>query len=219
MLSRIVGDTVRIQTKEWMDAQEKDAAGCIEVCGVTFNTAMQKYAGKIATILNVEGEKPGDFYTLDIDSGEWAWTDQMFDPCYRPEDEPLSTEDAIHAMMDKGEALYDKSGNKYYWDKDDKCFYHQYLDITSAAVVYRFKDIYYRAPVRPVRPMTIWEILAWANSEESRGWVVMLTEAGSWRTPQFHAYDREVDQYQRARLRPDNSGIDESTIQDFEVEE
>jgi hypothetical protein len=154
----------------------------------------------------------------------------MFDPDYRPEDEPLSAKDAILAMVDGGETLYDKSGNEYYWDKGDKRFYHRYLDTASLNAVVRFNDVYYR-PARRKRPMTRWEILAWATSEESRGWLVrsrFIGDVGFWRQwdlPQRFSYDTcegmaddGLFEYQRARMLPDNSGIDESTIQGFEIE-
>jgi hypothetical protein len=58
-----------------------------------------------------------------------------------------------------------------------------------------------------------------ANSGKSRGWVVKPENGGEWESPQFLGYNMEADRYQRARLLPDLSGVDESTIQGFEAEE
>jgi hypothetical protein len=76
-----------------------------------------------------------------------------------------------------------------------------------------------RRPAKHNRPMTRWEVLVWANSEESRGWVVQAQGNKMWYIPQFFSYDTDTAKYRRARLLPDNSGIDESTIRGFEVEE
>jgi hypothetical protein len=56
------------------------------------------------------------------------------------------------------------------------------------------------------------------TSEESRGWVVNFDNS-DWVSPQCRSYDGELKKYRRARLLPDLSGIDESTICGFEVEE
>jgi hypothetical protein len=66
--------------------------------------------------------------------------------------------------------------------------------------------------------MSRWEILAWANSEESRGWVVRQADDADWFHPQYFDYLLNVEAYQRARFSPE-TGVDESTIQGFEVEE
>jgi ABC-type transport system substrate-binding protein len=48
-----------------------------------------------------------------------------------------------------------------------------------------------------------------------RAWV----PPGAWVPPQNLGYTEDIKFYQRARLLPDLSGVDESTIQRFEVEE
>jgi hypothetical protein len=70
-----------------------------------------------------------------------------------------------------------------------------------------------------MRTMTCWEALAWASSEASHGWVVTPEGDETWFPPQFYSYIGNIDKYQRARLLPDGSGIDESSICGFEVEE
>jgi hypothetical protein len=102
---------------------------------------------------------------------------------------PLSARDAIRAMLD-GEILR---------DEDDGLRRH----------------------VKHKRFMTRWEVLDWANSEASRGWVVCIESKSDdfWEPPQCLGYNLDIKSYRRARLLPDLSGVDESTIQGFEVEE
>ena len=98
------GDTVRIRSKEWMDAQEKNDLGSI-VGKEKFvlSIRMMEFAGKPAKI-TVCCEN-GSFH-LDIDGGRFYWEEWMFDPDYTqdhpnyPEDGPLSAEDAVRAMLD-----------------------------------------------------------------------------------------------------------------------
>jgi hypothetical protein len=214
-----VGNIVRIQSQKWIDAQEKDnvEGGIIAICrnGSLFVKKMFQYAGKIAKI--VEMDEKNEFYKLDID-GAWGWQDWMFDPDYRPEDEPLSPEDAIRAMLD-GETLYNKSGIVYTWNKDKKCFYFQYSPTTSNFPTSNFSNLY-RRPAKRTRYMTTEEISTWVRSEASHGWMVRNSQNSStWTFPNYYEYTSAEIYYQRAKLLPDLSGIDESTIQGFEVEE
>jgi hypothetical protein len=212
-----VGDTVRIQSQEWVEAQEKDNNGDIDFLHApTFFSAMFRYAGKIAKIAKVYDSS--DCYRLDVDNGKCLWTDQMFDPDYRPEDEPLSAEDAIHAMVENGEKLYDEDGWEYFWDSDEKSLAYRKNGGIIIIKHTHLTDLY-RRPAKRTLLWTRWEILAWANSDESRGWLIKSREDTAWYLPQFHAYNQPVEVYQRARLLPDHSGIDEDTIQGFEVEE
>jgi hypothetical protein len=48
---------------------------------------------------------------------------------------------------------------------------------------------------------------------------VVRQEGDTWKPPQFFSYNMDLDEHQRARLLPDLSGVDEDTIQGFEVEE
>jgi hypothetical protein len=66
--------------------------------------------------------------------------------------------------------------------------------------------------------MTGEEARAWAESNESLGWMVKHQET-HWTFPRYFGYGEIITNYQRAKLLPDGSGIDESTIQGFEVEE
>ncbi|MDR1249014.1 MAG: hypothetical protein LBK63_06900 [Treponema sp.] len=222
-----VGDTVRIQSKEWMDTQEKDEDGFICKDGnQPITTEMQEYAGKVAKIMQLEPEG----YVLNIDNGDWVWDDFMFDPDYRPEDEPLSSKDAILAMMNK-EVLYNKFGESLIFDEERGCFARM---SPNGAIGRRWHFMIglHRRPAKSKRTWTRWEILAWVNSDESRGWLVrsrFIGDAGFWRQwelPQRFSYDTcegmaddGLFEYQRARLLLDHSGIDESSIQGFEAEE
>jgi hypothetical protein len=132
-------------------------------------------------------------------------------------DEPLSAEDAIRAMLD-GEALYTKTGVSYSYsvEKHWFCVNDQMIDRINDTGI--FSGLC-RRPAK--RPMTRFEVLNWANSEASRGWVVRAIDSGYevWRLPQNLDYNMNIEKYQRARLLPDCSGADEDTIQGFEVEE
>jgi hypothetical protein len=193
-----VGDTVRIRSKEWMEAQEKDVTGSIlistESC-IEIVPTMQNFAGKLAKITGAFNV----IYRIDVDDQDFNWQDWMFDPDYS-EDGPLGAEDAIKAMLN-GETLYDREGKP-----------HKF----TGAEIAMFKSLS-RSPPKRKRPMTRWEVLDWIISEASRGWVVN-SSGNMWKTPQFYCYDEDLKKYRRARLRPDLSGVDEDTIQGFEVE-
>ncbi|MDR0586183.1 MAG: hypothetical protein LBG26_02985 [Treponema sp.] len=210
-----VGDTVRIRSKEWMDAQEKDDDG--DILGPSkakhyISEEMQKYAGKTVKIIIAEV----DCYCLYIDEGACFWEDWMFDPDYKA-DAPLPAEDAIRAMLD-GETLHDKDGYRHDFSELRGDFIRRGTTNGDVTVISKFSDLY-RRPIKHKRPMTRWEILNWVSSEASRGWVVRPEGGDTWSTPQFFNYDMESDRYQRARLLSDLSGVDESNIQGFEVEE
>jgi hypothetical protein len=139
-----------------------------------------------------------------------------------PSEDLLPAEDAIRAMLD-GEFLYDKDGFEYHFDHEAHCFMKIRDGVAGDHAVAFFNNLY-RLPVKQKRPMTRWEILNLTNSDESRGWVVTYNshEAISkspWYCPQSSTYGSDTKDYWRARLLPDLSGIDESTIQQFEVEE
>jgi hypothetical protein len=212
-----VGDTIRIQSQKWIDAQEKkDVEGSPAIwkdgCE-SFVKDMFRYAGKIATIMEVDKEH--QYYDLNIDDRKYAWEDWMFDPDYKP-DEPLSAEGAIRAMLDK-EAICDKNGQQCFWNNyayrfeiEDNGIFRALFDFTGL----------YRRPIKCKRFMTKEEINAWAESVASHGWMVRNTlTLNAWTFPNYFEYTGTITDYQRAKLLPDLSGIDESTIQGFRVEE
>jgi hypothetical protein len=216
MAEHKVGDRVRIRSKEWVDAQEKDSDGGIYKPSLSMARSMLRYAGMNAVITKV-----GDYgvYTLDIDEGNYAWRDCMFDPGYS--EAPLSVENAMRAMLD-GEELFDKDGYKWRWDAEHKRFVSDDRKgiVSELAItgLFALGDLRRSAPKRK-RLMTLWETLMWASSADSFGWLVRCG-GDRWRPPQFYSYHSDtLENYQRARLLPDLSGIDESTIQGFEAEE
>jgi hypothetical protein len=142
----------------------------------------------------------------------------MFDPDYIPAAEPLPAEEAIRAMLD-GEILVDSDGREYWWGHEIGSFLCTF-DKGIGKDITRFNSIRLcRRPAERKRPMTRWEALDWANSEASRGWVVKQADDAEWFPPQYFEYLLNIGDYQRALLLPDLSGVDESTIQKFEVEE
>jgi hypothetical protein len=216
------GDRVRIQSREWFDTQ--DALEIILRDNIGVAPEMLRYAGTEAVIIHVADDGT---YHLNVDAGEHWWADSMFVHDYDAEadeppfDMPLSSEDAMRAMFE-GETLY-RVGSDYTcrWNGDrfvvsDGFNTGGYTDIFTGLC---------RGPVKRKRLMTRWEALAWANSEESRGWVVsvygLAATVGndkSWVAPQCPFYESDLADYRRARLLPDLSGVDKDTIQGFEVE-
>jgi hypothetical protein len=221
VLNYKVGDVVRIRSQEWLNSQKKCANGVIPLNKDTifaraFTNDMLQYAGKETWIAYVREEHNG--YGLEIDCGKWIWEDWMLDPDYSSFGEPFSTEDAIIAMVKYKETLYNKKGDlKYLWT--GKSFISVDASTGRGASYFEtFGDEFYRCPEKPKRAWTRWEVLDWANSEESRGWVVRKKGSKQWYSPQFFCYDDGADKYKRARILPDKSGIDESTIQGFKSE-
>jgi hypothetical protein len=75
-----VGDRVRIKSQEWWDANkvEDKILGFEYVsCGTeSFLEDMACYTGAIALI---EAITPQKEYTINLDDGEFSWTDEMFE--------------------------------------------------------------------------------------------------------------------------------------------
>ena len=80
----------------------------------------------------------------------------------------------------------------------------------------------FRKTRKKTRPMDTFECLAWASNAESHGWLVSRKiENGKWSKwcpPQMFSYYDATDSYRRAKILPDKSGIDETTIQGFLME-
>ena len=71
-----IGDTIRIKPIEWYE-DNKDENGIV-ICDPQFHTfikSMNKYCGKNAVITSISDET----YRIDIDSGTFYWTDEMFE--------------------------------------------------------------------------------------------------------------------------------------------
>jgi hypothetical protein len=143
---------------------------------------------------------------------------------------PLSPKEAIFAMLE-GEIL---TGCEGLWAKglkakwDGISFVARCDDIPVWSNIKTFDNLI-RAKSKN-RPMDTFECLAWVNSLDSFGWMVSAKyvgdeDWGDWDIPQRFKYDSKegyrdhgVVSYRRARVLPDKSGIDESTIQGFLVE-
>jgi hypothetical protein len=222
MLKHKAGDTVRIQSQEWIDAHKKYGVRIVSTTGdLAFTESMFRYAGKTAKIITAN--EKNNCYKLDVDNGEWWWEEWMFDPDYDPA-APLSVKDAILAMVDKGETLYDKDGDSYRFNEQNSSI--EYVESEGGYVHMHnmFNWKLHRRPAKRTRPMTQREAIDWARSKESWGWLVRRHENdiwGEWRYPTEFDYSllAVLKSYQRARLLPDHFGIDEDTIQGFEVEE
>jgi hypothetical protein len=216
-----VGDTVRIQSKEWFDTQEKDWQGNIYRHEELFVPEMLRYAGKIARLVGVSLK---DNFHININDGsdgapEYSWGDWMFDPDYVPSREQLPAKEAAQAMLD-GETLYDRDGCECFFGGRPGSFLIHVDGRTNSLI--GFSELY-RSPPKRERPMNRWEILGWTTSDKSKGWVVCYNgikpmSESAWRSPQYFDYTADIGDYWKARLLPDLSGIDESTIQKFEVE-
>jgi hypothetical protein len=207
------GDTVRIRSKEWMDKQKKNSFLTVmppEGCRYEVNEQMQELAGETAKI---ESACYG-CYLLDLDRRQHNWEDWMFDPDYAG---PLSAKEAVKAMTDDGETLYDEDGTVYFWQEADSAFMYRKQGEDKHFRATRFNDLS-REPPKRKRLMTRWEVLAWAGSTESHGWLVKSVADNAWELPQFCSYAAgDLRSYKRARLLPDLSGIDEATVCGFEA--
>jgi hypothetical protein len=81
-----VGDKVRVKSEKWwMDNAVMDDAATFMYgepfpyikCGKeSFLEDMVPYTGAVATI---EGVSPFGEYEINLDEGEWSWTDEMFE--------------------------------------------------------------------------------------------------------------------------------------------
>ena len=146
---------------------------------------------------------------------------------------PLSPKEAAIAMLNgeilAGDELFYKDGFEAEWDGE--CFVSRIDGDTQLFILHSFKNLV-RKPKPKTRPMDTFECLAWVNSPDSQGWMVSIQRAGNgpgrisgWDIPQRFKYDGKEGLsggydliYHRARVLPDKSGIDETTIQGFLVE-
>jgi hypothetical protein len=87
-----VGDTVRMRSREWIEAQPQKLDGRIDHKSSNYymSESMARNAGKTARITHV----CADCYRIDIDDGFYPWEDWMFDPSYQS-DEMLCAIDAV----------------------------------------------------------------------------------------------------------------------------
>jgi hypothetical protein len=129
--------------------------------------------------------------------------------------EALEPAEAARAML-AGETLVDGVSRwEYTWDTQRGAFMAKCGDL-SHIINTAFLGYIRKPPSPKKRSMTRWEALAWAQSDEARGWLVQYY-AGVWRCPCDFDFIK-AGEYKRACFTAEG-GVDESTIQGFEVEE
>lgn len=86
-----VGDTVKIKSIDWFNAQEKDSDGDIHIYSVNnivyFTKDMSNYCSKEAKIEDIRIDD--NIYFLDVDKRCYEWTDEMLDENYIFEELPI----------------------------------------------------------------------------------------------------------------------------------
>ena len=75
-----VGDVVQIKSLDWYN-EKKKSNGIVET-SIYFLEEMSKYCGKIPIITNIIGET----YKINLDEGDYTWTDDMFEEIVREPD-------------------------------------------------------------------------------------------------------------------------------------
>jgi hypothetical protein len=208
-----------------MDKQTIDSDGDIVLTErrTLISSRMQKWAGIETIIIGLRK----DYYELNGIPG--LWEDLMFEPVHSPA-VPLNPIEAVERMV-KGEPSYTEDGGRVLWDGNVNNFLGlQAGDINNDSLSIfngSFEHLYENLPhleVLKKRDMTRWEVLAWATSEISHGWVVVNdskapADSDYWVSPQYFNYYGSITNYKRAMLKPDCTGVDESSIQTFEVVE
>lgn len=90
-MKRKVGDTVKIKSIDWFNAQEKDSDGDIHTHSVNnivdFTKDMSNYCSKEAKIEDIRIDD--NIYFLDVDERCYEWTDDMFEDNYIFEELPI----------------------------------------------------------------------------------------------------------------------------------
>ena len=158
---------------------------------------LMKRAGEI-----IEKEEQAAIYNEKKASGEIA----------------LTPKEAIIAMLN-GKILRTAGGDSIEWSEERSGFIFNKINYYHLG---SFNNLF-RKPAKKTRPMTPFECLAWVNSNESVGYMVSnkindYEDWCDWDIPQRFMYSDRVA-YRRAKVLPDKSGIDESTIQGFVIEE
>ena len=86
-----VGDTVKIKSIDWFNAQEKDSDGDIHIYSVNnivyFTKYMSNFCSKEAKIEDIRIDD--NIYFLDVDKKCYEWTDDMFEDNYIFEELPI----------------------------------------------------------------------------------------------------------------------------------
>jgi hypothetical protein len=206
-----IGDSVRIRSREWIDAQEKNASGDMywQDSVRVFSADLFCYAGKLARIVNENKGK--DAFQLDFDCSAWfpSWA---LVPVSNTAEEFLSSDEAMRALL-AGESLVNDAGSKYWWDNGGVHFRDRSgIDRVIFAL---------SGNLRRARDLTYLEVLRWVRSEDSTDWAVRRSNVSGGPTEwkPAHMIDlslgRSFKYWQRAKILPDGSGVDENTIRGF----
>ena len=79
-----LGQKVTIKSVDWYNANKDIDTGVVILTTEYFVKSMSEYCGKTATIVDVfkdlDGESDAIIYRIDLDNGDWNWTDEMFEP-------------------------------------------------------------------------------------------------------------------------------------------
>jgi hypothetical protein len=74
-----IGDVVRINSRQWYK-DNRNSVGLINKQDNSFVPIMEDYCGFFATITEVQ-QANVIMYKLDVDHGNWNWSDWMFENC------------------------------------------------------------------------------------------------------------------------------------------
>jgi hypothetical protein len=203
-----VGDLVRIEDEEKLrlDLQKRH----ISVNSLLYER-VTRYAGRYGKITSWRNE----FYFVD-GMESIAWCPDKFSEIWRP----VSLELAF-SLLYRGQTLKDATGADIRYDPDGLRFYG-----TPERSAIDFENLYQLVSKRAEPPapaekvMTAMELLCWAASSESFGWLIREThqlainghwKAGPWYVPQGMNYHRS-ERYERVRINKEGTGIDPDTI-------
>jgi hypothetical protein len=180
---------------------------------------------KVGDRLRVSGS--GEIITVAIkdDITKFIYVDTRY--CNAEELEPLTRElppkEAIQLMLD-GRTLYYENGllahfNGFTFVSREVLDKGKRSKLTSFHNLYAYPYEPDPPPTKKKRLMTRWECLAWAQSNDAKGWVVKhcVETANQWASPIQPSYSGVLENYHRARF--DTNGIIAGTECGFEVEE
>ena len=118
-----VGDTVKIKSIDWFNAQEKDSDGDIHIYSVNnivyFTKDMSNYCSKEAKIEDIRIDD--NIYFLDVDKRCYEWTDEMLDENYDFKQLAIGEVFDFEGHKLKVEEDINKSCNGCFFDK---CKFH-----------------------------------------------------------------------------------------------
>jgi hypothetical protein len=210
------GKMVKIKSREWMGTLPADAYGCLfnkdDERGAKIYPEMQQFAGQSAFVLEVDHRG----YLLTADAGCHWWGEWALetDPDER-ENRELQPREAI-ALMLAGSTLFDSKGNEY--RRRGSGFVATAPGTDHVEPVETFTGLFWDRPSSK-RPWTTLELLSWASSGDSFGWVVKFRHDNGWSPPQSFQYNYPAGAYQRARIVEGPGGPTLGEPMEFETEE